>query len=230
MNIERSMFWFKDGDEQLVSVNEDFFGIAILLNRLLNDIYDGKKIKFINLNFFTNKTYELHSVLPKDTPYYYGGHLTYYGLFDVNQFNVLSWDKKKSYVWEKACDYIKKSAEFTKNKKLLDAIEYAYSKGIEINLNPDYRLMELNITVSEQQFKVALWINFREDGMYSTLTIENDEGVIFEKEIDKTKKGIEFFLEMYKALEFDGNSIVIKGRKDVDYLPLKIPLPEFILS
>ena len=230
MNIERSMFWFKDGDEQLVSVNEDFFGIAILLNRLLNDMYDGKKIKFINLNFFTNKTYELHSVLPKDTPYYYGGHLTYYGLFDVNQFNVLSWDKKKSYVWEKACDYIKKSAEFTKNKKLLDAIEYAYSKGIEINLNPDYRLMELNITVSEQQFKVALWINFREDGMYSTLTIENDEGVIFEKEIDKTKKGIEFFLEMYKALEFDGNSIVIKGRKDVDYLPLKIPLPEFILS
>jgi hypothetical protein len=230
MNIERLMFWFKDGDEQLVSVNEDFFGISILLNRLLNSIYDGKKIKFINLNFFTNKTYELHSVLPKDTPYYYGGHLTYYGLFDVNQFNVLSWDKKKSYVWEKACDYIKKSAEFTKNKKLLDAIEYAYSKGIEINLNPDYRLMELNIAVSEQQFKVALWINFREDGMYSTLTIENDEGVIFEKEIDKTKKGIEFFLEMYKALELDGNSIVIKGRKDVDYLPLKIPLPEFILS
>ena len=223
MNIERSMFWFKDGDEQLVSVNEDFFGIAILLNRLLNDIYDGKRIKFINLNFFTNRTYELHSVLPKDTPYYYGGHLTYYGLFDVNQFNVLSWDKKKIYVWERACDYIKKSAEFTKNKKLLDAIEYAYSKGIEINLNPDYRLMELNITVSEQQFKIALWINFREDGMYSTLTIENDEGVIFEKEIDKTKKGIEFFLEMYKALEFDGNSIVIKGRKDVDYLPLKIP-------
>ena len=217
------MFWFKDGDEQLVSVNEDFFGIAILLNRLLNDIYDGKRIKFINLNFFTNRTYELHSVLPKDTPYYYGGHLTYYGLFDVNQFNVLSWDKKKIYVWERACDYIKKSAEFTKNKKLLDAIEYAYSKGIEINLNPDYRLMELNITVSEQQFKIALWINFREDGMYSTLTIENDEGVIFEKEIDKTKKGIEFFLEMYKALEFDGNSIVIKGRKDVDYLPLKIP-------
>lgn len=230
MNIERSMFWFKDGDEQLVSVNEDFFGIAILLNRLLNDIYDGKKIKFINLNFFTNSTYELHSVLPKDTPYYYGGHLTYYGLFDVNQFNVLSWNEKKIYVWEKACDYIKKSAEFTKNKKLLDAIEYAYLKGIEINLNPDYRLLELNINVAEQQFKIAIWINFREDGMYSTLTIEKDEIVIFEKEIDKTKKGVEFFLEMYKALEFDGNSIVIKGRKDVDYLPLKIALPEFILG
>jgi hypothetical protein len=230
MNIERTMLWFQDGDERINSLNDDFFGLSTLLNRLLNEKYDGKRIKFFNLYFYTDKTYELHPVLPKDTPYYYGGHLKYYGLFDVNLFNDLSWDKKKSYVWEKACDYIKKSAEFTKNKKLLDAIEYAYSKGIEINLNPDYRLMELNIAVSEQQFKVALWINFREDGMYSTLTIENDEGVIFEKEIDKTKKGIEFFLEMYKALEFDGNSIVIKGRKDVDYLPLKIPLPEFILS
>lgn len=37
MNVERTMFWFKDGDEQLVFVNEDFFGLAISLNRLLNN-------------------------------------------------------------------------------------------------------------------------------------------------------------------------------------------------
>jgi len=230
MNIERTLFWFKDGDELLISINEDFFGLATLLNRLLNEKYNGKKIKFINLDFATDKTYDLHTNLPKEHPYYFGGHLRYYGLFSVSKFNALNWSEKKLYVWEKAYVYIKKSAEFTKNQQLLDAVEYAYSKGIEINLNPDYRLMEIDITVSEQKFKVALWINFREDGMYSALTIENNEGVIFEKEIDKTKKGVEFFLEMYKALEFDGNSIVIKGRKDVDYLPLKIPLPEFILS
>lgn len=230
MNIERLMFWFKDGDEQLISINEDFFGIAVLLNRLLNDNYDGKKIKFINLNFFTNRTYELHSALPKNTPYYYGGHLTYYGLLDVNQFNVSSWDEKKSYVWEKACDYIKKSAEFTKNIKLFDAVEYAYLKGIENKLEPDYRPLAVNIDVYNQQFNVSLWINFREDGMYSKLVIESDTGKIFEKQIDKTHKGVEFFLEMYKALEFDGSSIIIKGRKDVDYLPLKVPISEFITN
>jgi hypothetical protein len=230
MNIERLMFWFKDGDEQLISINEDFFGIAVLLNRLLNDNYDGKKIKFINLNFFTKRTYELHSVLPIDTPYYYGGHLTYYGLFDVNQFNVLNWNEKKRYVWEKACDYIKKSAEFTKNKKLFDALEFAYLKGIAGKLNPDYRLLALNIDVYNQQLNVSLWINFKEDGLYSKLVIENDTGIIFEKQIDRTHKGVEFFLDMYKVLEFDRNTIIIKGRKDVDYLPLKVSIPEFIIN
>lgn len=230
MNIERTLFWFQDGDEPLVSINEDFFGIATLLNRLLNDKYDGRKLKFINLEFSTNKTYELHPVLPKDTPYYHGGHLTYYGLFDVAKFNALSWDEKKDFVWKRACDYIKKSAEFTNNIKLFDAVEHAYLKGVANKLNPDYRLLGISIDVYNQQLNASLWINFREDGMYSTLVIENDAGIFFEKHIDKTHKGVEFFLEIYKALEFDGNNIIIKGRKDVDYLPLKVPISEFITN
>ena len=77
MNIERTLFWFKDGDELLISINEDFFGLATLLNRLLNEKYNGKKIKFINLDFATDKTYDLHTNLPKEHPYYFGGHLRY---------------------------------------------------------------------------------------------------------------------------------------------------------
>jgi hypothetical protein len=226
MNIERTLFWFKDGDEQLLSLNEDFFGISTLLNRLLNEKYTGKKIKFINLDFATNRTYELHPILPKETPYYYGGHLRYYGLFDVAQFSVLSWKDKKRYLWGRAYDYIKKTAATIKNEELLIAIEYAYSKGLEENLNPDYRLLDININIFNQIYRVSLWIMFKEDGMYSKLSIETDTKVFFEKEIDKTQKGVEFFLEMYKALEFDGNNIIIKGRKDVDYLPLKVPVSE----
>lgn len=64
MNIERTLFWFKDGDEVLKTLNEDFFGLGTLLNRLLNEKYEGKKIKFINLDFCTNRTYELHPSLP----------------------------------------------------------------------------------------------------------------------------------------------------------------------
>jgi hypothetical protein len=47
MNIERTLFWFTDGDELLNNFNEDFFGLGTLLNRLLNEKYNGKKIKFI---------------------------------------------------------------------------------------------------------------------------------------------------------------------------------------
>jgi hypothetical protein len=145
-------------------------------------------------------------------------------LFDKIQFNEFNWNKKQRYIWENAYKYLKNSANFIKNNKLLDAVEDAYFKGIEDNLNPDYRLLEININYSKLQLKVYLWINFREDGMYSKLTLEKDLEIFFEKEIDKTRKGIEFFLEMYKTLEFDGNNIIIKGRKDVDYLPLKIPI------
>ena len=228
MNIGRTLYWFKDGDETLISLNEDFFGLGTLLNRLLNEKYDGKKVKFINIDFSTNKTYELFPILPKNEPYYYGGHLRYYGLFDLNQFNEFNWDEKKLYVWENSIQYIKKSADFIKNKKLLDAAEYAYNKGFENDLNPDYRLLESNFFVSEKQFHTSLWINFKENGMSSKLTIENEGKVIFEMEIDKTPKGIEFFLEMYKEMEFDGDNIIIKGLKGVDYLPLKIPMKNIL--
>lgn len=53
--------------------------------------------------------------------------------------------------------------------------------------------------------------------------------VVFEKNIDSTKNGVEFFLEMYKAIELKDNTIIIKGRKDVDYLPLKISLEGLVL-
>ena len=229
MNIDRTLFWFKDGDEMLIALNEDFLGLAALLNRLLNDRYDGKKIKFINLDFATDKTYELHPNLPKEDAYYYGGHLRYYGVFNKEQFSSLSWTEQQKYVWDKAYQYLCKSAQSIKNKKLLEAAEYAYEKGIEINLNPDYRMVETNINVSGQQLKASVWVNFKEDGMYSKLTLEKEEEIVFEREIDRTKKGVEFFLEMYKGIELDNGNIVIKGRKDVDSLPLKIPLNKVVL-
>lgn len=229
MNIDRTLFWFEDGNEMLTTINEDFFGLGTLLNRLLNDRYDGKKIKFINIYFSTERTYELNTHLTKDEPYYYGGHLQYYGVLDKERFSSLSWTERQKYVWDKARQYLCKSAQSIKNKKLLEAAEYAYEKGIEINLNPDYRMVETDINVSGQQLKASVWVNFKEDGMYSKLTLEKEEEIVFEKDIDKTKKGVEFFLEMYKGIELDNGNIVIKGRKDVDYLPLKIPLDKAIL-
>jgi hypothetical protein len=230
MNIGRTLFWFRDGDQILNSLNDDFFGVALLLNRLLNEKYEGKKIKFINLDFSTQKTYELYSVLPKDEPYYHGGHLRYYGLFDLIQYNLLSFDERRYFIWKKACTYIERSAAFMKNNKLLYAVNYAYSKGIEINLNPNYTLFNISINFSNQLLNASLWIEFKKDEMCSKLVIMNDKGIVFEREIDKTKIGVEFFLEMYKSLEFDGSSVLIKGDKYVNYLPLKISLPEFILN
>lgn len=221
MNIGRTLFWFND-KEQLTKLNDDFFGIGTLLNRLLNDVYKGKKIKFINIEFNTEETYNLYPIMPKDSPYYYGGHLTYYGLFDKTEFNESSKEEKKKYVWDKTFHYLIKSAEAMKNKNLVEAAKYAYQKGLEINLNPDYRVVETDVVFYGMPMKAAVWINFHEDGMYSNFTLEKEGSIVFKKYIDKTLKGVEFFLEMYKSISFENNIFIIKGRKDVEYLPLKI--------
>jgi hypothetical protein len=229
MKIERVLFWFKDGNEMLTGLNEDFFALGILLNRLLNEKYDGKKIKFINLDFATSGTYELHPSLPKEEPYYYGGHLRYYGVFDKGHFDKLSRAEQNKYLWDKAFKNLSKSADLLKNRKLQEAAEFAHKKGIEINLNPDYRMVEADISVSGQQLKASVWVNFKEDGMYSKLTLEKGGETVFEKDIDRTRKGVEFFLEMYQGIELENNNIVIKGHNGVDYLPLKIPLDQVAL-
>lgn len=110
----------------------------------------------------------------------------------------------------------------------MEATEYAYEKGIEINLNPDYRMVETDMNISGQQLKASVWVNFKEDGMYSKLTLEKEEEIVYEMDIDKTLKGIEYFLEMYKGIELVNGNIVIHGRKDVDYLPLKISIDKVI--
>lgn len=228
--IDRTLFWFNDGREDLHYLHEKFYGLAHLLNRLLNEKYDGKKLKFINFEFNTEKTYELFSVTPKNTPFYSGGHLKYNGVFDINEFMKLSWSEQSKFVWERAHQYFIESAQLMKNTDLAKAADYAYHKGLENNLNPDFRAVDSEIILSGKPIRASVWIVFKEDGMYSKLTLEENDNIIFEKYIDKTKNGIGFFMEMYKAISLEGENIVIKGHKDVEYLPLKIPLAEMWTS
>ncbi|WP_153394810.1 hypothetical protein [Chryseobacterium vaccae] len=226
MKIGRTLFWFRDGSERIQHLSGQFFGLGTLLNRLLNEKYNGKKIPFINLEFNTEKTYELFPVIPKNTPYYSGGDLQYYGLFDQDEFMKLSWSGQSVFLWERGCQYLKDSAQLMKNKDLTEAVDYAYHKGLAMELNPDFRVVDTEIVLSGQKIRASVWIVFKEEGMYSKLTLEQDGTVIFEKNIDQTAHGIEFFLEIYKSINLEGENMVIKGRKDVEYLPLKISLAE----
>ena len=50
-NFGRLLFWFRDSDYQLNDYTVKFGPLAMLLSRLINENYSGKKIKFININF-----------------------------------------------------------------------------------------------------------------------------------------------------------------------------------
>jgi len=229
MKIDRTLFWFKDGDEQLNNLTNDFFGLSFLLNRLLNEKYDGKKIKFINIDFLTENTFKLYPILPRETPYYYNGHLRYYGLFDLNLFESLSIEEQYNFVWEKAHKYLIEAAKSNKNPKLMEAANYAYEKGYELELNPDFKVVDVLIPIEGNEIRASIWILFQNDGMVSKFTLQRSENLIFEKVLDKTEKGVEIFLEMYKAIVIENGNIIIKGRKDIASLPLKIPLSQITI-
>lgn len=229
MNIERTLFWFRDGKEQVLALDDRFFAYGTLLNRLLNEHYAGKKIKFINMNFNSQETYDLFPVLPRESAYYSGGHLQYYGLIDFDEFDKLNEDEQTQLIWQKACTYLQHAARAIRNTSLLTASKHAFSRGLEIKLDPDYRILDAELTLHGERVRASVWVNFKKDGMYSKLTIERNNEVLFDKEIDKTKHGVEFFFEMYKKIESDGARITVKGRKDVGNLPLTISISKDLL-
>ena len=230
MNIDRTLFWFKDGDNSLSTLNESFFALSNLLNRLLNENYTGKKIKFINIDFSSEMTYELYPVLPKNEAYYYGGHLRFYGVIKFDEFDELNRNAQSMLIWNKAYEYLQISAKSIKNDNLRQAAEYAYKKGLDLQLNPDYRLIVKNIVIQGKSIEAAIWVKFQKDAMYSIITLEYNGNTIFEKNIDKSPNGVEFFLEMYKSIDVDENNIIIKGRKEVEYLPLKISIDKNLID
>jgi hypothetical protein len=221
---------FSDGSERISELTVDFFEIANLFNRLLNEVYDGKRIKFLNIHFLTERSYELVPEVKQDSHHYYGGHLAYHGYFNRSEFTSLTRREQIEYVWNRACDYLSRTAPLIKNEALLHASEYARRRGPEIGFNPDYRLIESELTISGRKMKGAVWVNFKEDGMYSKFTLEEGGKLIYEQPLDATKKGIEFFFEMYRSIGTYRENIVIDGARDVEYHPLHIPFEKLGLS
>jgi hypothetical protein len=230
MRIERTLFWFRDRDEELSELHERFYGLGFFLNRLLNEVYGGKKIKFININFTSPETFIKFPVVKKNSTDYYRGHMNCHVEFQVKEFVSLDYDQQKKSIWHRAFEFLISSAVFLKNQELEKAVNYAYAKGLEQNLNPDYKMVEADVVIHGEQLKAALWVNFREDGMYANLTLEREGQLLFQKNIDKTKNGIGFFLEMFHRIESDNDAIIIKGDKDIDYLPLRVPIDISVLK
>jgi hypothetical protein len=222
--IGRTLFWFSNGEEQLSELNTKYFALGNLLNRLLNEKYDGKKIIFINIYYRTEKSYLLFQNILKNDVHFYGGYLKYDDVFDVEAFGKMNKNLQDITIWNRACEILVESSKVIKNLKLLEAVEYAHKKGLEIDLNPNYQVIESEVIIYGQLLKASVWINFNEDGMYSKFTLEKNSKIVFERLIDNTVRGVEFFLVMYKKIEVKDDDIIIKGSKDVDYLPLTIPI------
>ncbi|AWK06360.1 hypothetical protein HYN56_19865 [Flavobacterium crocinum] len=220
--IERTLFGFNDGIDSIKTLDDKFTPLSILMNRLLSDKYNGKKIKYLNL-FFYESSEKLQKAYGK--PYflhYYGGQFTYKKVIDYDYFLKLDFYDQKLLIWKEAYDMLQFAAAELKNESLKISSDYAYRKGLEMKLCADYRMVETDVVLFGEQYRASIWVNFKEFNMEANFTLERNDEIVLKRHLETASNGMEFFLVMFRKIEQLDNAVVIKGVKDLIYLPLQI--------
>lgn len=231
--IGRTLLWVKNenGNDQILT--EKVYFLSVLLGRLLNRYYKGPSFKLINIYFCTQSYYEKFPQIELGDVHYVrhnNGVLAYQGFIDIQLFESLDSKGQALLLWKNAIDYLVISGKKIGNYNLVQSSEKALVEGLQTNLVADYRVIEKSFTTRNGSFLAAVWINFNENSMSSKFAIENNGIIVFEQAIDETRLGIEYFLEIYKSIIVEGEIAIVFGDKDVDYLPLKIKIPDAILK
>lgn|GEM_PF-764376 len=229
--IDRALVWFKDGDDKRSDLDGKYYPLSVLYTRLLREVYQGKRIQFINVFFKSEKTYELYPKSPRHHLHFSNGHLWYNDVFDFDDFNSMTEEQKKVFVWSRTYSIMAAAARKLGNAELERANEFAYKSGMERSLIADYNVLGMEVTLFEQVVKASIWYVFKEDGMYSYLVITHDEKELFRKELAKGALGNEFFLEMYKRITAKHDTIVVEYVRSAERPPVKISIdPSLIAS
>jgi hypothetical protein len=228
--INRTMFWFRNGYEDLSSLDIKFVPLGDLLNRLLSESYKGPKIKFINLYLKTEENYELHPVNPKYYTHWYNGVLLYNDVINLQTFKGLDFKMQTQFLWKRGYELLQIAAIDSKNPELLEACKYAYEKGLSMNLNPNFKLITTEVVLHNVALQAAILIKYDTPKMYSHFILEKNGEIIFEKLIDDNRVDFEIFFDFIKKIEVKNNIIILKGQRDIDYLPMKIPISEDVVS
>jgi hypothetical protein len=227
-NIGRLMFWFSDG-EKLYDYTVRFSALAMLMNRLINENYLGKEIKFLNINFNTQSTYDHYENLKLNYTHSHGGHIQHNSFFLRDHFDQKSITEQKILLWDLALEALQKIADDTKNFELKTCSEFAYKAGIEKSLREDFILLQEFSKIGVNQLRAELWAEFEGNKVSSRFKVFNNEELIFDKVIDSASPDVEFFYAMYKKIIFHPKGqIIIKGHFEVEYLPLKIEINELL--
>lgn len=228
--IERFLIWFRTDQGDNRDLSDTFFGTSFLFQRLINEVYDGKKIKFFNINLGTSKFYKKNSLVELYNVNYFNGHLNFNGFFDEDFFLKLSFKDQSLYVWDKIKESLIIISEELKNRELLEAALFANLRGLENNLNTDYKVLEMYFEKNSINYYTKLLISFGKDNMNSTLIVTNKNNEIFRRDIDNTFLGNEFFLKAYKCIEIEKNNLIIKGKSGVGFPSIIIPLEEILAN
>ena len=104
--------------------------------------------------------------------HFYGGHLTYYGKFEKEEFTKLSTSAQYQFVWDRACKYLSESSSKIKNDELLSVIKYVHESGHTIHFDPNFEVLEQDVSINGELMKASIWILFGNKEMSSKLTLQ----------------------------------------------------------
>jgi hypothetical protein len=230
--IRRTLLWFKNDDFSVDEVLSNYYyGLSVFLNEELCKYYLGRNLQLINIYYVPIKGFELPNISYRPNyMHYYGGYIRYMGIIDYHDFNLKSNEEKKLYLWQTACDCLKRIGIKFNNQELAIAAEKAYFSGIEKGLCTDYVPVSNEFEYNGISLKARLLITFGENKMFSTFELISEKKVVFSKLLDQSVLGIEFFLEMYKKIEIKDKYLILKGHREIEYLPMKWDLDAILLQ
>lgn len=228
--IQRTMLWFKNDEfEHIHPLVNYYFGLSKLLNEELCKFYTGRKLKLVNIYYVPIAGFELPNISYKpDFMHYNVAHIRYMGIIDYQEFNSKSKEERKIYLWQTACDCLKQIGIKFNNQELAFAAEKAYHSGIEKGLCTDYEAVSNEFEYKDKFLKARVVISFGETKMYSTFELLSENQVLYSKLLDQSELGSGFFLEMYKKIEIKENILILKGHREIEYLPMKIDLNDYL--
>lgn len=222
------MIFFDDDSGERNDLHMASYPIAALLNHLLSMHYDGKKVRMINFFMRTRGSFERH---PEGPPRLYcqclEGWFSYYDELDFGAYEALNVPEQLSFLWEKACNALSDGSKRIRDAKLESIMPYIYTEGIRRNYVADQKLLESEIVVSGKRVFASIWMIFRGDKLIAELVLENESKVEFlRQEIYETIMGWDQLREIFRKIMVDRDKIVIRGPKDFDSFPIKVPVPK----
>ena len=214
--MNRINFDFQKNEySQLVSITDKFYPLSNLLFRLLDVLYNNKKLEFINFNFYTDEVFEYISKNRGiDIRYGIDWNKTiigFYDVFDFTTFEAKNYNDQKIYLWEK-CHYI---LSFIANQKqandLKQAIDEAYKIGLDMNLETNYIMLSQKIELNNRVIIAEIWVKFTEFKMEYIFVLNENNSIVFEKTLNIADVSTKHLFVKYKKITIDEqNSIVIK--------------------
>ena len=230
--VDRFLFWFVNNDlTDNITLQSSSYSIAKLFERLINKHYDGKVYKFINLNLSTEQKFKNNPTIPMNSYSDYGGHFNIYYEYPIN--DLFSKDIKvfNQVLWHKAYSVLKDVCFKNKNEKFLNALELAYQEGLSKDLDTNYKHLCLDFEFQGKVYSSYLFFEFFETKLTVTFKIENlNRQIVYQEELDTFHTSITAFEFAFKKMYLENDIIILKGIKELEYLPKKFDLRKILLS